>query len=154
MKIKLSQTGRRLFVLIGILTTITLSGCASQDTARLVAHTKTTAFYTVTVNFDSDDCPMDVSPPSQPACAVKADNGICVNPGRAVQWVSNPAGTPFEVYFDPFVGRPYASHGPDQKTSPLVIRRDSMVGVYKYSVFGVDCSGANPVLDPPIRVED
>ena len=153
MKIRLSRTGRGLSVLVGILTTMIASGCASPDTARLVAKTKTTAFYTVTVNFDSDGCPTDVSPPSQPTCAVKAEDGVCVNPGRAVQWVSNPAGTPFEIYFDPFVGRPYASHGPDEKTSPRVIRRDSMVGVYKYSVLGLDCSGANPVLDPPIRVE-
>ena len=153
MKIKLSQKGRGVSVLIGILTTMIASGCASNDTARLVANTKTTAFYTVTVNFDSDGCPTDVSPPSQPTCAVKADDGVCVNPGRAVQWLSNPAGTPFEVYFDPFVGRPYASRGPDETTAPVVIRRDSMAGNYEYSVLGLACTGANPVLDAPIRVE-
>lgn len=153
MKIKLSQTGRRLFVLVGILTTMIASGCASNDTAGLVAHTKATAFYTVTINFDSNGCPTSASPPSQPSCDVKVDDGVCVNPGKAVEWVSNPVGTPFEIYFDPFVGRPYRSHGKDEKTSPVVIRRDSMAGNYEYSVLGVACSGANPVLDPPIRVE-
>lgn len=154
MKNKQSQTGRGLFVLIGILTTMIATGCASPDTARLVASTNKAPFYTVTVKFDGDDCPTEVEPPAQGGCAVAADDGVCVDPGKAVQWVSDPAGTPFEIYFDPFVGRPYASHGADQKTSPLVIRRDSLPGVYKYSVFGVDCSGPDPVLDPPIRVED
>jgi len=156
MKIKLSQTGRRLSVLVGILTAMIASGCASPDTAQLAAHTKTTAFYTVKVNFDSNGCPTSVTPPSQPSCDVQADNGLCANPGKAVQWVSDPADTlfPFVVYFDPFVGRPYASHGKDQKTSAVIVRRDSMEGVYKYSVLGVVCSGGKPVLDPPIRVED
>ena len=152
MKIKLSRTGRRLSVLVGILITMIVSGCASPDTARLVARTKTTAFYTVTIKFDSDGCPTSVAPPSQPSCSLPA-NGLCAKPGKAVQWVSSPAGTPFEVYFDPFVGRPYSSHTPDEKTSPIVVRRGSMAGDYKYSVLGVVCTGADPVLDPPLRVE-
>lgn len=152
MKIKLSRTGRRLSVFVGILTTMIASGCASPDTARLVARTKTTPFYTVTINFDSDGCPTSVTPPSQPSCTLPAD-GLCANPGKAVQWVSSPAGTPFEVYFDPFVGRPYSSRPPDEKTNPVVVRVGSMEGDYKYSVLGVICTGANPVLDPPFRVE-
>ena len=152
MKIKLSRTERRLSVLVGILTAMIVSGCASPDTARLAARTKTTAFYTVTINFDGDGCPTSVSPPSQPLCTLPAD-GLCVNPGKAVQWVSEPAGTAFEVYFDPFVGRPYGSHGLDEKTSPVVIRVGSMAGDYKYSVLGVTCKGPDPVLDPPLRVE-
>lgn len=152
MKIKLSQTGRRLSVLVGILTTMIASGCASPDTAQLVARTKSVADYTVTIIFENG-CPKEVRPPSQRSCDVAEDGGLCANPGKAVQWVSDPAGTPFEVYFDPFVGRPYASHGKDEKTSPVVVRRDSMEGVYKYSVLGVACGGENPVLDPPIRVE-
>lgn len=152
MKIKLSRTGRRLSVLVGILITMIASGCASPDTARLVARTKTTAFYTVTVNFDNDGCPTSVTPPVQPQCTLPAD-GLCVNPGKAVRWVSNPAGTAFEVYFDPFVGRPYASRPPDEKTSPVVVRVGSLEGDYKYSVVGVVCTGADPVLDPPLRVE-
>jgi hypothetical protein len=152
MKIKLSRTGRRLSVLIGILTTMIASGCASPDTARLVARTKTTAFYTVTITFDSNGCPTSVTPPSQPSCTLP-DDGLCVNPGKAVQWVSKPAGTAFEVYFDPFVGRPYVSHGTDEKTSPVVVRVGSLAGDYKYSVLGVVCTGADPVLDPPLRVE-
>ena len=151
MIIKLSQKGRRLSVLVGILTTMIASGCASPDTARLVARTTTTPFYTVTINFDGDGCPTSVVPPVQ-VCTLPA-GGICVNPGKAVQWVSNPAGTPFQVYFDPFVGRPYSSHGTDEKTSPVIVRRDSLAGDYKYSVLGVACTGANAVLDPPIRVE-
>ena len=66
MKIKLSQTGRRLAVLVGILTTMIASGCASQnasqDTTALVAQTVPPAFYTVTVNFDDNGCPTSVSP--------------------------------------------------------------------------------------------
>jgi len=152
MKIKLSQTGRRLSVLIGILTTMIASGCASQDTAGLVARTKTVADYIMTIKFD-DGCPTDVAAtPDQPLCTLPAD-GLCANPGKAVQWVSEPAGTPFVVYFNPFVGRPYESHGKDEKTSPVVVRRDSLEGEYKYSVLGVACTGEDPVLDPPIRVE-
>jgi len=151
MKIKPPRTRRRLSVLVGILSAMLASGCASPDTARQVAQTRTTPFYTVTINFDSDGCPTSVTPPAQPSCTLPAD-GLCAHPGRAVQWVSSPA-TAFEVYFDPFVGRPYVSRGPDQKTSPVVVRVDSMEGDYKYSVLGVTCSGANPVLDPPLRVE-
>ena len=152
MKIKLSRTGRRLSVLVGILTTMIASGCASSDTARLVARTKTVADYTVTILFENG-CPKKVEPPSQPSCELHDDGGLCANPGKAVEWVSEPAGTPFEVYFNPFVGRPYHSHGPDEKTSPIVVRRGSMEGNYKYSVLGVACEDGNPVLDPPIRVE-
>lgn len=139
-------------VLVGILTTMIATGCASQDKAGLAAHTTAMANYIVTINFDNG-CPVDVTPPSQPSCSVKADNGVCANPGKAIQWVSNPEGTPFEVYFDPFVGRQYKSHGKDEKTAPVVIRRDSIEGVYKYSVLGVTCADGIPVLDPPIRVE-
>ena len=153
MKIKLSQTGRRLSVLIGILTTMIASGCASQDTTQQVPHTKTVADYTVTIIFENG-CPTKVEPPAQPSCDVKADNGLCAERGRAVKWVSAPAGTPFVVYFDPFVGQRYASHGKDQKTTPVIVRRDSVLGVYKYSVQGVACTDGDPVLDPPIRVED
>jgi hypothetical protein len=152
MKIKLSRTGRRLSVLVGILTTMIASGCTPPDTARMVARTKTVADYTVTIIFENG-CPKDVKPPSQPSCKLHADGGLCANPGKAVEWVSEPAGTPFEVYFNPFVGRPYHSHGKDEKTSAVIVRRDSMEGVYKYSVLGVACTGADPVLDPPIRVE-
>jgi hypothetical protein len=151
MNTKLSWMRTSLFAIVGVMTAMIMNGCASSETARLVARTKLTPFYTVTINFDSDGCPVSVTPPSQPTCALPAD-GLCANPGKAVQWVSNPA-TAFEVYFDPFVGRPYASHGPDEQTSPVVIRVDSMAGDYKYSVLGVTCTGTNPVLDPPIRVE-
>jgi hypothetical protein len=152
MKIKLSRTGPGLPVFVGILATMITSGCASPDTSRLVARTKTTAFYTVTINFDGNGCPTSITPPAQPSCTLPT-GGLCVNPGKAVQWVSKPAGTSFEVYFDPFVGRPYVSHGPDEKTSPVVVRVDSLAGDYKYSVVGVACSGADPVLDPALRVE-
>ena len=152
MKIKLSQMGRRLSVLVGILTTMIASGCASQETAQQGPHTKTVADYTVTIKF-VNGCPKEVTPPSQPSCAVKADKGICVDRGRSVGWVSDPAGTAFEVYFDPFVGQRYRSHGKDQTTTPVIVRRDSVAGVYKYSVLGVACTDGDPVLDPPIRVE-
>lgn len=153
MKIKLSRSGRRLVVLVGILTAMIASGCASPDMARLVARSKMTPFYTVKVNFDENGCPTSVTPPSQTGCEVP-DQGFCAQPGKAVQWVSEPV-TAFEIYFDPFVGRPYVSQGPHEKTSPVVVRRDSMEGLYKYSVLGVTCSGdpEDAVLDPPFRVE-
>ena len=159
MKIKLSQTGRRLSVLVGILTTMIASGCASQkasqDPKGIVAQTVPPAFYTLTVNFDDNGCPTSVSPPpsQESSCGVHTDGGLCAKRGDLVMWVSNPAGTKFEVYFDPFVGRPYKSLPPQQKTSPKNIDMDSMKGKYEYSVWGNNCSGANPVLDPPIRVE-
>lgn len=149
MKIKLSQTGRRLFVLVGILTTMIASGCASPDTAS----TKKVADYTVTIIFENG-CPKEVDPPSQPSCSVNAEQGLCANPGKGIQWVSKPVGTPFKIYFDPFVGPPYKSNPPDQTTRAFVVDPKTKVGVYKYSVFGVDCTGGNPVLDPPIRVEN
>lgn len=156
MKIKLSQTGRRLSVLVGILTTMIASGCASQDTAQQGPHTKEVAFYEVTINFDSNGCPTGVTPPpsQKPLCDLHADGGVCAKRGDKIMWVSSPAGTQFEVYFDPFVGRPYKSLPPDHnKTSPVKIHKDSKKGKYEYSVFGKDCKSEDSVLDPPIRVE-
>jgi len=153
MKIKLSQTGRGLSVLVGILTTMIVSGCESQNAAQPVPGPATPAFYTLTVNFDDNDCPTSVSAPAQPSCDIHADGGVCAKRGDLVMWASNPSGTPFEVYFDPFVGRPYKSLPPQQQTSPKNIDMNSLEGKYEYSVWGKDCTGANPVLDPPIRVE-
>jgi hypothetical protein len=83
-------------------------------------------------------------------------DGFCAKRGKSIQWVAHDDSvTPFEVYFDPFVGRPYKSHSPHEQTRPVVIRVDSMLGKYKYSVVGLNCDG-NPedaVLDPPILVE-
>jgi hypothetical protein len=153
MRIKLTRTGHKLSVLVGILIAMIASGCASPDTASLVARTSKSAFYTVTINFDENGCPEYVAPPSQTGCDVPAQ-GFCARPGKSVQWVSKPV-TAFEVYFDPFVGRPYRSHGSDETTSPVVVRVGSMEGLYKYSVLGVNCSGEpeDAVLDPPFRVE-
>lgn len=131
--------------------TIGLAGCVSPDTSKLVARTASTAFYEITVNFDADRCPVSVTPPVQTGCSA-GPTGICVDPGRAVRWVSDPVGTPFEVYFNPFVGRPYASRPPDESTRPIIVRRDALEGEYKYAIFGVACSGPNPVLDPAFRV--
>ena len=150
---KLADTKTRLPVLGIVLLVTGLAGCVSPDTARLVAKTASTPFYKITVNFDADDCPTSVTPPTQVGCSLTG-GGICVERGRSVQWVGNPVGTAFEVYFDPFVGRPYISRGPDEKTTPVTVRRDTLPGDYKYSVFGTVCSGPNPVLDPAFRVVD
>ena len=153
MKNELADMKSRLPVL-GIALLVTgLGGCASPDTSRLVARTAATPFYTITVNFDGDNCPTSVTPPVQGWCPLTG-GGICVERGRSVQWVSEPAGTAFSVYFDPFVGRPYNSRGPDETTQPVTVRRDTMPGTYKYSVLGVVCTGADPVLDPAFRVDD
>ena len=164
MKIKLSQTGRRLSVLIGILTAMIASGCESEDTMQYGPHTKAVANQTVTITF-VNGCPTKVTPTSQSSCEPTAEakltaeatlpaDLVCAKRGDAVEWVSEPADTPFVVYFDPFVGQRYASHGKDQKTAPVIVRRDTVPGVYKYSVQGVVCTDGEPVLDPPIRVED
>ena len=129
------------------------AGCASAVSPGSIARTAPTPFYTITVNFDADNCPTSVTPPPQVGCPL-VGGGICVESGRAVQWVSNPVGTAFEVYFDPFVGRPYGSNGPNETTTPVVVRRDAMPGLYKYSILGVVCSGTNAVLDPAFRVDD
>jgi len=155
MKIKLSRTERQLSVLVGLLTAMIVSGCASPDTSRLVARTTEKASYTVTIKFE-DGCPKSVVPPKQDDCEGDVPaQGFCARPGESVEWVSEPVDTAFEVYFDPFVGRPYVSHPPHEKTSPVVVRRDSMPGKYKYSVVGVTCKGEfeEAVLDPPMLVE-
>ena len=152
MKTKLAETKSRLTLIGCILGAMVLTGCASVVPPGLVARTTSTPFYKITVNFDGDNCPISVTNPIQGGCAINPA-GICVQPGRAVQWVSNPVGTAFEVYFDPFVGPPDVSRGPDEKTNPAIVRRNAYPGDYKYSVFGVVCSGPNPILDPAFRVE-
>jgi hypothetical protein len=143
---------KRIYSKLGsILLVAALAGCASAVPPGLVARTTSTPFYTITVNFDADGCPVSVTNPPQGGCAI-GPAGICVDRGRAVQWVSDPVGTPFEVYFDPFVGPPYVSTGPDEKTNPAIVRRNAYPGDYKYGVFGIACTGPNPILDPAFRV--
>lgn len=129
-----------------------LSACATYaDRGAMIARIGTTSNYTVKVNFDASGCPTSVSPPTT-TCTV--GTGFCVKKGRSVQWESEPAGNPFQIYFDPFVGRPYSSNPPDERTPPIRVRRDSASGDYKYGVYGTACSGGSPVLDPAMRIED
>jgi hypothetical protein len=157
MRKKLPESDSRMRVLTVAVVGIFAVGCVSPDTARLVPRTRSAPFYTINVTFDADNCPTSVAPVSSEACPGPPPlpaQGICVRPGRAVQWVSVPAGVPFEVYFDPFVGRPYPSRPPDETTRPVVIRNDTMDGDYKYSVLGVVCRDPDKaILDPAIRVE-
>lgn len=150
---KLAETESRLPVLGIVLLVTGLGGCASPDMAKLAARTTSTPFYTITVNFDANNCPTSVTPPPQVGCSLTG-GGICVERGRSVQWVSNPVGTAFQVYFDPFVGRTYISRPPDEKTTPVIVVRNALPGDYKYGVFGLVCSGPNPILDPAFRVDD
>ena len=175
MKIKLSQTGRRLSVLVGILITMIVSGCTPPDTAEPAADTKTADNYEVTITF-VNGCPKEVKLTSGSPCEPPTDGKlpddvklladgtpladvkppadlVCARRGEAIVWVSKPAGTQFEVYFDPFVGRPYKSHPPDHTIS-VNVHEKSMKGKYEYSVLGLDCKDGNAVLDPPIRVKD
>ena len=153
MKIKLRSTEMSPSVMLAVLAAALASGCASTDTTRLVAKTVTTANITVTIKFDADSCPTEVVPPPQGGCIVDPQ-GFCIGQGRSVKWVSDPSGTPFELYFDPFVGRPYKSRGPDETTPPILLQRGAMPGIYKYSVLGLACTDdSKAILDPPIRVE-
>jgi hypothetical protein len=135
-----------------ILATFILAGCATQIGGRHLARISSAATHQVTVNFDANGCPTTVSAPVL-ACSV-GPAGFCVRRGQSIKWVSDASRNAFEIYFDPFVGRPYDSHGTIEETSPLIIRADALPGEYKYGVFGVNCSGPNPVLDPPLRVEN
>ena len=131
---------------------VAFSGCTTYaSSGAMIAREGTTANYTVKVNFDANGCPTSVSPPAT-TCTV--GTGFCVKKGRTVRWESDPEGNEFQIYFDPFVGRPYSSNPPDERTPPITVRRDSAIGEYKYGVYGVGCSGGNPVLDPAMRIED
>jgi hypothetical protein len=143
---------KQLHIFGGALLFMGIAGCASVIPPGTLATTKTGApHYVITVNFDGNDCPDTISIPGAGACG-GGSSGICVDRGRSVQWDSNPVGTPFKVYFDPFVGAPYESRGPDQKTIPAIVPRDAKPGEYKYSIFGIACTGPNPILDPAFRV--
>ena len=140
-------------VFIGAVLVIGIAGCANVIPPGTLARTTTTPFYTIDVEFDANGCPIAVSHSANGNCGGGL-SGICVDRGRAVQWQSDPSGTvyPFEVYFDPFVGAPYESRGPDEKTNPAIVPRDAKPGEFKYSVFGVACAVGNPILDPAFRV--
>ncbi|MDH3613716.1 MAG: hypothetical protein OES10_10590 [Gammaproteobacteria bacterium] len=132
--------------------TLLLAGCATQIGGRHIARIGTVATHEVTVNFDANGCPTSVTAPVL-ACSV-GPAGFCVKRGSTIKWKSDASRTAYEVFFDPFVGRPYASHGPDEEIGPVIIRRDTLAGEYKYGVFGVACRSGNAVLDPPLRVEN
>ncbi len=128
-----------------------LAGCAPMQSHQL-ARTTSKVDYLVTVNFNTNGCPVSVSPP---ATTCVSGTGFCVGRAKSIKWASSPEGNAFQIYFDPFVGRPYSSHGPNEATAPVIIRRDTLLGEYKYGVFGVNCKGseADAVLDPPLRVD-
>jgi hypothetical protein len=145
MKTTISRYGRGSGFIASLLAAIISAGCAPQQPAPNGPPT-----HTITINFE-DGCPTDVTPPSRPTC--RAGTGFCVKPNEFVRWISHPTGNHFEIYFDPFVGRPYKSHGKNATTTPIPIDANSKEGEYKYSVLGLQCSGGGAVLDPPLRVE-
>ena len=142
----------KLTTVVVALAALGLAGCAPYAARGIsIARIGTTADYDVKVNFDANRCPTSVSPPTT-TCTV--GTGFCVKKGRYVRWVSEPTGNPFEVYFDPFVGRQYKSKDPDEMTPPILVRRDAPSGEYKYGIYGVGCAGGDPILDPAMRIED
>jgi hypothetical protein len=144
---------KKLSIFGGAILMFGMAGCASVIPPGTLARTAPTPFYTIDVEFDGNGCPTAVSHSANGTCGGGL-SGICVDRGRAVQWRSDPGSTmyPFKVYFDPFVGAPYESRGPDEKTNPAIVPRDAKPGEYKYSVFGDACTGPNPILDPAFRV--
>lgn len=87
------------------------------------------------------------------SCNLAKPSDICVKQGKFVQWVSNPAGTAFNIYFDPLVGQPLkAPQGKLRKR----IAPSTPPSMYKYTVTGGDnCDPNNQdeIHDPAIRVD-
>jgi hypothetical protein len=152
MKSDVTEMGSKLSVVAILLAGLLSAGCASLISGP---GTSRSADYTIKINFDANGCPISVAPDSTFACSKPVPpQGICVERTKSVQWYSDPVGTKFEVFFDPFVGHRYKSTGVDEKTAPIVVKRDAIPeATYEYGVFGVDCTVGDPVLDPAFRVE-
>lgn len=151
---KLSQTklDYRLFTLCGVFVgALVISGCMAAPIYS------PTANHTVTLAFDVSGCPTGYTLSTGAACL--ADPGkLCVKRTQFVKWQTKSTADEFKVYFDPFVGPPYASRasrpGPGQETRGIKIASDAPAGDYKYGVIGLRCPDPfNNPLDPPLRVD-
>ncbi len=141
----------RMAICVAILAS-SVAACTVAGGGRTIARTGGVVNYEIVIEFDEFGCPTGVVQPL--TCALPTPAGFCVAPAQTIKWVSEPPGNGFEIYFDPFVGRPYSSNPPLETTPPYVIRPDTLDGEYKYGVFGVGCtSPGDAVLDPTFRVE-
>lgn len=112
----------------------------------------------VTVEIDSSNqCEILDVIPKENSCGLPYTPDICVKQGKSIRWVSDPAGTPFNIYFDPLVGQPHrALDGTYEKN----IDQSAPPSRYKYTVTGPDvgpnkCDTSNQgeIFDPAIRVD-
>ncbi|MEJ2603860.1 MAG: hypothetical protein P8172_11290 [Gammaproteobacteria bacterium] len=112
--------------------------------------------YDVAIVFDADACPVEVRPNADVSCPRNPDkSAICADRGRQIVWQSvNAADEPmslgYEIFFDPFVGRPLDA-GPTSGLVRATIRRDVPAVEYKYTVVGDNCP--DKPLDPRIIID-
>jgi hypothetical protein len=117
-----------------------VGGCASAP--KNVATTKN-----VEITFNAQGCPTAVTPNT--AIEISKSAGDKVK-WQAVDSSGDDLGTDFDIYFDPFKGRPLNSNRKGRVQSPP-IDSDTPVGVeFKYTIVGSECL-ASP-LDPRIII--
>ena len=94
----------------------------------------------VTISFDGGGCPTGVNPDYVQISKANGDK---------VAWQAQPANFDFDIYFDPFQGRPISSRGGYVKSPPIDGRTPSNVE-FKYTVVGANCPGRP--YDPRIKI--
>ena len=147
-KLNASSSRGLIFSLI-VLVSVTATSCESASSLinrSAIPTLVSSPDHVITITFSADNCPAPL--PVIGVCSAE----VCASRTESVQWKA-PADQPFEVYFDPFVGRHYKSRevGGFQVTPPAVVRRDSMPGDYKFSILALRCAG-DP-MDPVMRVD-
>lgn len=109
----------------------------------------------VTIKFkEGSSCEIDSVVAEPNACALPEPGDICAKKEKHIKWISNPAGTGFNIYFDPLVGTPLSAPGGEKQKQ---LDKKAPPALYKYTIMGDSraCSMDNPahIYDPHIRVD-
>ena len=120
----------------------TLAACGSNPPRPSMADVE------VKIVFDAAKCPVAVDPPTAIDVSKSADQRIA---WQAVQQAGGgDLDTRYEIFFDPFKGRPLKSNKKGYKRSPKIDGSTPTNVEYKYSIRGEKCSGE--AYDPRFRV--
>lgn len=105
----------------------------------------------VTVKFNpSDHCDITGTTPDPTTCS--SGSGFCVERNHKIEWRSDPPNTQYEIFFDPFRGRPYRAK--TDGTLSMNIDPNAPIAEYKYSVLGLGCTPTEKnTHDPRIRID-
>ena len=121
--------------------TVLLVGACASQTKNMLPDVP------VNIGFDDSNCPTAVDP-NTPVTVDKETNQRIV--WQAVDKQGNPIDERYEIYFDPFKGRPLHANSKGHLRSPRFDSRTPVGVEYKYTIVGDRC--LDKPLDPRFRI--